>query len=144
MNSKDWIKQAKAFGDQMAHLSPEEAKQVFMTAAKLAEEVMAKKNPSPNFSSWPPEMPERECAWRKDDELQKYRLRVPEPTTFDHGDRVRYRMDVECNFAAYFSVQPEIVDFKDGEFQKILVRENGGAYYAWSADGKTPIFPIPL
>ncbi len=132
MNSKDWIKQAKAFGDQMAHLSPEEAKQVFMTAAKLAEEAMAKKNPSPNFSSWPPEMPERECGFRKNHGIQTARLLAPEPT------RTNFK---KLNFG-----KPETVKLigRQMYFEKILVRENGGAYYAWSADGKTPIFPIPL
>ncbi len=144
MNSKDWIKQAKEFAAKMNDLTPEEAKQVFMTAAKLAEEAMAKKNPSPNFSSWPPEMPERECSFRQSDELQKYRFRVPEPSHLP-GHWCRYVIDSDYNFAKAFSGEYETMSpLKTGEFRKILVRENGGAYYAWSADGKTPIFPIPL
>jgi hypothetical protein len=40
--------------------------------------------------------------------------------------------------------EPKFEPLKTGRFQKILVRESGVTYEAWSADGKTPIFPIPL
>ncbi len=128
----------------MAHLSPEEAKAVFMVAAKLAEEAMAKKNPSPNFSSWPPEMPERECAWRFNDELQGYRLMVPEPTSCK-VKVFKYRVKPKKGeWEDGILVSEKLTHYEDGEFVKILVKENGSSYLAWSINGKTPIFPIPL
>ena len=144
MTPKNFNKMVKDLEEKMFSHMPEEVKADFMEAAKLAEEAMAKKNPSPNFSSWPPEMPERECDWRKDDELQEYRLCVPEPTNCDH-ERFEFMLHKSENWSASFTCEPDMMQpMSTSSFTKIKVRENGGAYYAWSADGKTPIFPIPL
>ncbi len=124
--------------------TPEELKGAFSQLMALEEEQMAKKNSKPDFSPWPPEMPERKCDWRQSDELQKYRLRVPEPSQCDHH-RVRYRIDQEfpMSFSQYGDV-PKMEDYTDGEFEKKLFRQKGVSFWAWTADGKTPVFPIPL
>ncbi len=120
----------------------EELKAAFGELHKLEE---AKQSPAPNFSSWPPEMPERHHKWRKSDEIQKYRLRVPEPSQFA-GQRVRYRIE---NFEHFPWIPdgciPIETAFKDGEFEKkMFTTEDGSRFVAWTADGKTPVFPIPL
>ncbi len=122
----------------------EELKAAFGELHKLEEKKMAKKNPAPNFSSWPPEMPERHHKWRQSDEVQKYRLRVPEPSHVDFN-RVLYRIDRE--FPMHFSQFAEIpkVEYLENEsIEKKLFRMKGCSYWAWTVDGNTPVFPIPL
>lgn len=152
MTFKEFQAMAKKFAQTMNEMTPGGLKDIYAEQLKelLAEQVaieaqeMAVKNPAPNFSTWPPEMPERPCPWRLDEELQKYRLRVPEPCDFK-GEIVRYIHETKPNWAALFSDDPPAFEpMKTGDFRRIRICENGGSYYAWSADGKTPIFPIPM
>lgn len=76
------------------------------------------------------------------DEVQKYRLRVPEPS---HVDLPMCRFVIEPEAVFLWNENPNpFYTMKIGEFVKIMVRERGIVYEAWSMDGKTPIFPIPL
>ncbi len=127
--------------EQLVHF--DDLKSALMKLAEEQSKFMAQKNPQ-TFSSWPPEMPERKCSWRLSDELQKYRLRIPEPSRFD-GQRLRYRIDQKHPTFVPDGTYPTTEAFKDGEFEKkMFSTEDGSTFYAWTDDGKTPVFPIPL
>jgi len=98
----------------------EELKAAFGELHKLEE---AKQSAASNFSSWPPEMPERHHKWRQSDEIQAARLNAPEP--YDSPIRTLYISDVTLK-------------------KKFFSTSDGSRFAAWTADGKTPVFPIPL
>ncbi len=107
--------------EQLVHY--DDLKAAFMELSEEQSKSMAQKNPQ-TFSSWPPEMPERKCSWRQNDLLQELRLRVPEP--------------YDCKRNSVMKFSP--INLKRRAFET----EDGSTFYAWTADGRTPIFPIPL
>lgn len=144
MNPKKFKKIVKEILEDWNAFTPDEIKKLFAEQVEIESQEMAVKNPAPNFSSWPPEMPERPCPWRLEEELQKYRLRVPEPAECE-WEVVYYPLDIEPIWSALFSGEtPGFEPMKNSKFRKILVRYGRNSFHAWSADGETPIFPIPM
>ncbi len=108
--------------EQLVHF--DDLKAALMKLSEEQSKFMAQKNPQ-TFSSWPPEMPERKCSWRLSDEIQAARLLVSEPYHFKQNAKVK---------------SPSGLTLKRTAFST----EDGSEFYAWTADGNTPIFPIPL
>jgi len=128
---KKLIAHLKKFKGSTPHLmdvTMAELKEAFGELHKIEEAEAAEKNPGPNFSSWPPEMPERHHKWRQSDEIQKARLDVPEPLQTEGDDWLIPAGTCDCRRLK----------------KKMFATEDGSRFVAWTADGKTPVFPIPL
>jgi hypothetical protein len=75
-------------------------------------------------------------------EIMRARLRMPEPTRVRHpvyevlGDPEPYCVSDVNSFQ--LNTNPRF------RFSKQLFREDGAVYWAWTLDGVTPVFPIPM
>ena len=116
----------------------------FFQMLQQLEEV--KQKHAQQYPGFPPSIEGRELRptpWRQSDELQDDRLRAPEPTKVEYH-RYCYRRPTE-GINELINLEPNCFKApKTYFFNRLLIRERGVSYYAWSADGKTPIFPIPL
>ena len=97
----------------------------------------------------PIDLREEPCAWRKEEGVQRCRLQLPEPT--HSGESVYQCMVAPPPILSYtFEAMPEALDFqpiRTMEMRKQVFRygPNGeNKFEAWTIDGKTPIFPIPM
>ena len=97
----------------------------------------------------PIDLREEPCAWRKDDGIQRCRLKIPEPT---HASEQVYRCLVAPPPILTYSFQeiPNALDFEPiqtMEMRKQVFRygpRGENKFEAWTIDGNTPIFPIPM
>jgi len=72
-------------------------------------------------------------------DAQKYRLRVPEPSSFP-WPVIAFPLD---HIPRFFDTTPCFYGGV-GEFKKkLLSDESGTKFWAWTVDGHTPVFPIP-
>ena len=91
-----------------------------------------------------PSPPEWVCPWRQSDELQEIRLRVPEPSSVEYPVvKFMLRPQAPCGFLE-MSEAEMMKPIETGQFEKKRFVDGGACFWAWTADGKTPIFPIPL
>lgn len=89
----------------------------------------------------PPELP---CPWRHSHALQEARLKVPEPCHCE-GPVVRCILQEDTPLTFWQRGEPvDMEPIKISEFKKKLFTDGGARFWAWTADGKTPIFPIPI
>jgi hypothetical protein len=78
-------------------------------------------------------------------EIMRARLLIPEPTRADHpvyevfGDPVDY--------PTYCPTEQDVFHLETSNrfrFSRQLFKEPGATYWAWTLDGLTPVFPIPM
>lgn len=76
-----------------------------------------------------------------EDDIQKYRARVPEPSRFN-SEIVCFRIDSEpINFWSGFDEPvPMMSTVTTGEFRKQIFGFGGARFWAWTLDGVNPIF----
>lgn len=92
----------------------------------------------------PSERPEPPCPWRQSDELQEIRLRVEEPSRVEYPI-VKYLLRPTVPFGFREMSEAEMMKpVETGQLEKKMFVDGGARFWAWTADGKTPIFPIPL
>ena len=124
----------------------QECKEFFSVLAKMAQEEAAKNFKYPD--GYPADGAEQICPWRKADYLQKVRLAMPEPS-HAKGSEIFYLPEpTALKMADILRADADVLNYepiKTSTLKRILVKERRRvAYWAWSEDGKTPIFPIPL
>lgn len=127
-----------------AGIAGDVAPEVVKEAMKLLmEAVMQSQQEEKAFRKAMP-LPERACPWRLSDEVQTARLKVPEPAHCD-CETVRYILPQPPQFSIYYTGEPVSMEpIKTSEFRKKRFRYGGACFWAWTSDGKTPVFPIPL
>lgn len=122
-----------------AGIAGDVAPEVVKEAMKLLMEAVMEEQMLPTTP--PPELP---CHWRQSHALQEARLRVPEPAHCD-SEVVRYVLPEQTPLFFWKLGEPvDITPIKTSEFRKKRFRDGGACFWAWTADGKTPVFPIPL
>lgn len=97
----------------------------------------------------PIDLREEPCAWRKEEGVQRCRIQLPEPT---HTDIPVFNCMVQPPPILSYSFQeiPTALDLqpiRTMEMRKQVFRygPNGeNKFEAWTVDGRTPIFPIPM
>lgn len=86
------------------------------------------------------------CPWRLSDDLQKIRLTLPEPSHVDFP--VAYYRLPEDNKMDFQTWTESFSDMTPAKIRtmgaQLFVSEGGARFLAWTADGKNPLFPIPL
>ena len=96
----------------------------------------------------PIDLNETPCPWRQEEGIQRRRINMPEPA---HCPEQIYHCTIAPPPILSFAFEyPSILDFEPPrklEMHKQLFKYGArgeNQFWAWTTDGRTPIFPIPM